>query len=246
MIKFPFPSEQSNDGGQFAKEVSAKNILTGLVRATDPRHKYKNLQEDKTNRAATFNYQRDEIDDSANYWKSLGKVPPIYPNGPYANLNARIDAVTGNETAENLLNYARMQNQNPDPAYSRYDNPLGQLKATVDSYANAMQNLAASRVNANVDLAAMNYANYLNSLNRSQNFSENTSSASSSTYAGYDSNIIDNILSSGGTPREILQELVANGIKRDDAARIYINYLRALNNIEDTSLNTAGYRGRRR
>ena len=162
MIGFPRISEQSNDGGQFARSNRAKNLLYDLVRATDPRFKYKDTQIDRTNRAHALNYQRDEIDDAANYWKSLGRVPEIYPNAPYASLGTRIDDVSRTETARNLLYYARMQRQNPDPPYSNNENPYGQLRATVNNtYASLLENQKTNLDNTAADLAAANYKNYL-------------------------------------------------------------------------------------
>ena len=110
--------EQSVDGGDAAREQLRRDLLYRVAESIHPT--YGLVKPNESNLDLARNYQREEIDNAGDYWKSLGHVHDLYPNNyPYKDLASRIDDVTRNETASNFLDYATAQSQNPDDPSAR-------------------------------------------------------------------------------------------------------------------------------
>ena len=136
--KMPYPwidYEHSVDGGEMAREQMRKEMLTGLAMQTNPLYRlHKN--DPLTNLDEAINYQRQEIDDSADWWKSLGRVP--YQQVPYADLSSAVDAMSRRETANNFVDYANAEAENPLRKPDNFRNPDGLINAYVNNIYNKL------------------------------------------------------------------------------------------------------------
>lgn len=130
-------------------------------------------------------------------------------NENYANARNEVEAANQNYLAQ-------MERDRTSGLVGTYDNLYNALAHGSNTYANAMQGLAASQIGNAADLAATNYKNYANAVNKGTT----TKNSSSLSVSGGDSSIVGNLaqrLAAGEDASTILTSLTANGMSMADA-----------------------------
>lgn len=135
-----------------------------------------------------------------------------------------------NDALNNLIaqNYGyqrQLQNDLANGVIGTYDDLYGALNSGYNTYANAMQGLAANQVGNAADLAATNYKNYLNAMNKANNASSSSSSSSGNGIANRQSDTVISVIASKlknvAYPKEYIKNLVAQGsISQAEGAEI--------------------------
>lgn len=139
------------------------------------------------------------------YQNNLAKA-----NENYANARNEVEAANQNYLAQ-------MERDRTSGLVGTYDNLYNALASGSNTYANAMQGLAASQIGNAADLAATNYKNYANAVNKGTT-TKNSSSLSVS--GGGDSSIVGNLaqrLAAGEDASTLLTSLTANGMSMAEA-----------------------------
>lgn len=112
-----------------------------------------------------------------------------------------------NDLAMNNYNYQhQLQNDLANGVIGTYNDLYGALNSGVNSYANAMQGLAANQVGNAADLAAQNYSNYLDylyAINKPKTTTTTTTNTSNKTVDSSVINQIRQMIASNGIPDTI-------------------------------------------
>lgn len=160
----------------------------------------------------------------------LADLLNTYQNNTQSARQQYTDAL--NDLANRNYNYERqLQNDLANGVIGTYDDLYGALNSGYNTYANAMQGLAANQVNNAADLAAANYRNMLNAANKASSAKTTTKSGSSlSTTKGTDSSM-DNAyrsrIAAGADLLTLIDELVNSGAMNGGEAVEYLSSLGA-------------------
>lgn len=155
----------------------------------------------------------------------LANLLNLYQNN--ANSAGQKYAQALNDLESNNFDYQRrLENDLTNGVIGTYDNLYNALASGANTYANAMEGLAASQVGHAADLAAANYKNYLNAQNKATTSKKSSNSLS---VTGGNSSVTANVatrLANGEDPGVLWTELIESGMDLSDAKK-YLNSLGA-------------------